>query len=185
MAGASEELSVREQIAVSELIAGSTAENALRAAGYSESTCKNGSYTVLHKPRIHNAMREALENAGITPSRLAEVCGDGLKANRPVVVDKALIDYPDHGARHRFLETCVKLSGLEPSTDLDISAESYESRIMQIVAASQPIDIAAITDENNNCCTIIEAKATVLAPPENNNDKDCRDPDDAEISYDI
>ena len=185
MAVIEDKLSIREQIAVAELIKGQTAENALRTAGYAESTCKTGHYNVLQKPRIQNVMREALERAGVTPDKLAEVCFDGLKADRPIVVDKSLIDYPDHGARHRFLETCVKLSGLEPASDLDISAESYESRIMSIVAASQPIDIPAIADESDNCCTIIEAKATVPAPQGNNNDKDRGDPDDAGISYDI
>lgn len=185
MAEDSSVLSAREQIVVASMVSGETQKDALLKAGYSESTAASHSVSILNRPRVQNALRLALEKAGVTIDKIAQVAADGLDANRPVVVDKSLCDYPDHGTRHRFLETVVKLSGLEPASDIDISAESYESRIMSIVAASQPIDIPIIAEASDNCCTIIEAKATVPAPQGNNNDKDRGDPGDAGISYDI
>ena len=185
MAEDSSLLSEREQIVIAGIVSGDTRKDALLKAGYSDTTAASHSVSILNRPRVQNALRLALEKAGVTIDKIAQVAADGLDANRPIVVDKSLCDYPDHGTRHRFLETVVKLSGLEPASDIDISAESYESRIMSIVAASQPIDIAAITETDDNCCTIIEAKSTVLAPQENNNDNDCGDPNDVGISYDI
>lgn len=156
------ELSVREQIAVAELMDGKTAKEALTAAGYSVSTCNTGHYNVLSKPRIQNALREALEKAGVTVSKIAQVAADGMDANRPVVCDKSIVDYPDHGTRHRFMETVIKLSGLEPAQDVSIDAESYESRIMAIAAQSQAIDLPSIVVPCQNSKTII-TEATVIS----------------------
>ena len=148
----------RETLIVQNLMAGDSAKIALEKAGYAESTVKNNSTHIISRPGIQSKLKLALEKAGITVDKIAQVAADGLDANRPVVVDKSLVDYPDHGIRHKYLETVVKLSGLEPAQSVSIDADTYEARILAIASRSQAIDIPSIADSCNNSNTIITAE---------------------------
>lgn len=90
--------------------------------GYAPAT-SNHPGLITNKP----AFIEILEQAGITDERLTEVANEGLNAQKPVVVDKEIVDYPDHGVRHKYLETLLKVKHhLTPDTQLNIQANDYK-----------------------------------------------------------
>lgn len=80
-------------------------------AGYSENTAIKPSQ-VFSAPTFRQAMIEA----GITDDLLAGVLKDGLTATKAVVMGKesaeSFVDIqPDHIARHKYLETAIKVNG--------------------------------------------------------------------------
>jgi hypothetical protein len=114
-------------------------------------------------------MAAALERAGLTPDKLAQIAAQGAEAHRAVVVDKSIVDYPDHAVRHRYLETIVRLAGLEPTIDTTITSDSYESLVAGMIQPVDCIDVA-VTESlpiENSSTIIQEIPAQISA------DKDC------------
>jgi hypothetical protein len=59
----------------------------------------------------------ALEKAGLSDAMLAKTFVNGIKADKAIVVDKKIIDYPDHATRHQFLKTALVVKGYYRRTD--------------------------------------------------------------------
>ena len=91
-------------------------------SGYSPVTAENPQ-VVLQRP----SFIAILDEIGITDNRLAKLADEALGANRPVVVDKQLIDYPDWSARHRYWQDILKVKKhLTSDTNIAIQANDYK-----------------------------------------------------------
>lgn len=82
----------------------------LRSVGYSESIAR-----VPNKVTGATGFQLAMEQAGITDDRLTKVMNEGLEADRPWGKDGEI--YADHSVRHKFLETSLRIKGLQKADD--------------------------------------------------------------------
>jgi len=122
-------LDPRERALVSAIMAGQSDSQALRSAGYAESTVRRGAGHFLSRPHIQSAIAAAMADAGITPGLLAARLRDGLDATDT----KGTADYY---ARHKYLETALRVGGHEPGRD-DSHEESYEEQILRLRGIGQ------------------------------------------------
>lgn len=100
-------MNVRHQLYKKYRIEGYSKYTAARKAGYSHNTA-------IHvKTNIENRlnMDYCLEKAGLTDTALAKHAEKGLKAERKIVFNEKLKNVADWGARHRYLDTILKLRG--------------------------------------------------------------------------
>ena len=90
---------------------GGNVSKAMRDAGYSPATAKNP-----QKLTESQAFRIYMEKAGVTDEKLVGVLKDGLEATKTIVMgseDSSFVDIqPDHPTRHKYLETAIKIKGL-------------------------------------------------------------------------
>lgn len=120
-----DELTVREQRLVKGVVQGKSKRQAAIDAGYSPKSANAIAHEALRKPTVQAAFQRALKKAGITEDKLAQVMREGLDAQKvisAVVVGadanektQDFIDVPDHPTRHKFLETAIKVKGLDPA----------------------------------------------------------------------
>ena len=117
-------LTSRERRLVNGLLSGLSRSEAMRTAGYSESYVRTRASVVCGRNNITSAIRGAMAAAGITTQELAAAMKAGLSAS--------LRDgWPDFMARHKYLETALRVAGHEPSPQGSLE-ESYEERIIRI-----------------------------------------------------
>ena len=106
---------------------------ALTKIGYSKSTINNPS-RVLKKA----SFIELMERVGLTDNFLAKKVKEGFGSNKPVVIDKEIVDYPDNIARHKYLETALKVKKhLTPDTQIAIQANDYKVIITEDLPIKQ------------------------------------------------
>jgi hypothetical protein len=117
-------LSARERKLVEALLSGLSRSEAMRAAGYSESYVRTRASVVCSRDNITTAIHAAMAMADITAQKLAATMKAGLSASRP---DGG----PDFVARHKYLETALRVGGFEPSNVASLE-ETYEERIFRI-----------------------------------------------------
>jgi len=118
------ELTCRQRKLVEGLLSGLSKSDAMRAAGYSESYVRTRASVVCGRNNITSAIRGAMRTAGITAQHLAARMKAGLSASRPD-------GWPDFMARHKYLETALRVGGHEPSAESRLE-ETYEERIFRI-----------------------------------------------------
>jgi hypothetical protein len=138
-------LSIKERKAVKNLAAGMTKGNALVLAGYSESTANHRPDVVFGKGRVIQAIKELMDDLGLTDSELLNTLKAGLKADKVISamviapngegmkdansMTRDFIEIADHDTRHKYLVTGLKLRGhLKEKVDVKHSIESYEER---------------------------------------------------------
>jgi hypothetical protein len=109
MGNSDSDLKPKEAKVVAGILDGKSQTKAMIDAGYSESYAKKSS--LKQKPRIKNALVKAMKREGIDEKRFAKVMSEGLSANKPVIERGKIVEMADHNARHRFLETGLKVSG--------------------------------------------------------------------------
>lgn len=85
----------------------------LKEVGYSESVSESPSLVTKSK-----GFQQLLEDAGVTDEKLAEVMNEGLSATKAVVMgtksEESFVDIqPDYAIRHKYLETSLKVKGLQ------------------------------------------------------------------------
>ena len=117
-------LTARERRLVNGLLAGLSRSEAMRAAGYSESYVRTRASVVCGRNNITSAIRGAMSAAGITAKDLAATMKAGLAAS-------FRDGWPDFMARHKYLETALRVGGHEPAPE-SLLEESYEERIIRI-----------------------------------------------------
>lgn len=91
-----------------------TLEEALKQAGYADSTAKQQS-TVLSPLRNNSVMQAALDAAGFTEELIATKIVEGLKAKRPLVIEKEIVYVEDPDAQHKYLKTGAELKDAFPA----------------------------------------------------------------------
>ena len=129
-----EKLNRRELLAVQGIASGMTATAALLQAGYAKSVATTQQQSVLGKPRVQNALAQALEDAGIGTKFIARALRRGLAAKRGIYQDGKLVARePDHGNRHKYLTTALELRG-DLERRREVGEETWESVLFQIRA---------------------------------------------------
>ena len=121
-------LSARERRLVDGLLSGLSKSEAMRVAGYSESYVRTRASVVCGRNNITTAIRGAMSAAGITAQKLAATMKAGLSASSPD-------GWPDFAARHKYLETALRVGGFEPSNEPSFE-ETYEERIIRLRASA-------------------------------------------------
>lgn len=111
--------------------------DALRQAGYAESTINKMAGPTLGGIGVKKAIEEALENSGITDELLTNKLKEGLDATKVISANviapdgegmadansmtKDFIDVPDFPTRHKYLETGLKLKGHLSNHKVDVT----------------------------------------------------------------
>ncbi len=87
---------------------------AVKQAGYSDSTAEKKAYRIVRHPQVQSVLTEALEALGVTAKKIMQPVIDGLEACEVVKTEdgKILTDYPDHKIRFMAHDRAVQLYGL-------------------------------------------------------------------------
>ena len=140
------ELTVKERKLVKGIAEGKTKKQAAIDAKYSPRSAGSIASETLRKPDVQAALVKALDNAGVTDERIAEVITDGLKANRVIsarVVHSRphsiedgeqeadertddFVEVPDHATRHRFVETVIDVKGSKAAKQVTVRDQTLE-----------------------------------------------------------
>ena len=118
---------------------GMTVKDAAKKAGYAESTTTSAIYQEIRKPKMQTAMQMALRKAGIHEDKIAEKVAEGLDAHKVISANiianngegmkdahsmtKDFVEVPDFMARHKHLETAIKLHDLFPNQRVDLTVD--------------------------------------------------------------
>ncbi len=81
-------------------------ENAAVSAGYALSYARAKAYRIERSANV--GMRDAFERKGLTDNKLVELALAGLEATKPPTKESP--EWEDWSARHRYLETILKLT---------------------------------------------------------------------------
>ncbi len=109
---------------------------AVKQAGYSDSTAEKKAYRIVRHPQIQSFLTEALEALGVTAKKIMQPVIDGLEACE-VVRSKdgdILADDPDHRVRLQAHDRAVALYGLGKGAEhlapgLDQASPTYNIQI--------------------------------------------------------
>ena len=130
------ELTVRQQRFVTGYLAGKPITVAATDAGYSPTTAARGATEMLRSSKVRSVIHEAMEAAGVTEDRLAAIINGGLKATKTTHIALGgqihALESPDWSARHRFVDTALRLKAAYPVQEAEVVEESYEERIFRI-----------------------------------------------------
>ena len=140
-------LSIRERKLIKNIAAGMTALDAMKDAGYAESTARKKAKQVVGQSRIQESIQAIMERKGLTDERLTEVLERGLESTKVIsamiirgkpdsIADekdgmkdansmtKDFVEVPDYATQHKYLDTGLKLKGhLRDKLDVDLSGE--------------------------------------------------------------
>lgn len=130
------DLTVKQQRFVQGYLSGKTITAAATEAGYSPSTAARGATELLRSPKVRTAIQTALEAAGITDERLAATISDGLEATKTAHIvhggQMQTLESPDWAARHRFVDTSLRLKNSYPAEEVNVTHESPEDILFRI-----------------------------------------------------
>jgi len=134
--GEKQELTLKQRRFVHGYLEGKPIVQAAAEAGYSASTGARGAAELLRSPKVRTAIQEALENAGVTDECIATIIREGLAALKVThLIHKGKIKplgAADWAARHRFLDTVLRLKAAFPADKLEVTGESFEDRIRRL-----------------------------------------------------
>ncbi len=109
---------------------------AVKQAGYSDSTAEKKAYRIVRHPQVQSVLTEALEALGVTAKQILQPIKDGLEACEVVKTEagKILTDHPDHKIRFMALDRAVQLYGLgkgaeHPAPGLDQPSPIYNIQV--------------------------------------------------------
>lgn len=124
----------RRKKVVEALVSGeaTSGSEAARIGGYNSGRRKSGGLTPPSAASFRAELLAALSSKGIGPRALAVRSKRGLDATKPITNRQGQIvgDWPDWAARHRYLETVLKLAGaLE--RDAGAPEDSIELRVIR------------------------------------------------------
>ena len=108
--------SIKERKLVQGVLQGKSVRQAAKDAGYAKSTAEVRSYGILKRPRVQSLLTDALEQAGITPERLAQVLTDALDATRMIETKNGTREVPDHRIRLDGCEQATRAYGFVPKS---------------------------------------------------------------------
>lgn len=137
MAGITRHESEQRQALVVEKVAeGIPIQQALVEVGYSESYARTDSRKILERSLKKSPMIDALDEVGVTTKYLARKIKHGTMAKKTqrLVVDHAVEEYTDidHGTRHRYIETALRLRGEDPGKTTESASETFEERVRRL-----------------------------------------------------
>lgn len=91
------------------ILAGKSAETACREAGFHLGPTESRRKASITLKRYGDVLIQALEDKGVTIDAVAEGLAGLMQAEKPVVVDKSVEMFPDHGARQRAIDTVLDI----------------------------------------------------------------------------
>jgi hypothetical protein len=151
-------MNIRQQKYKKNRLAGMSAYQAAIKAGYRHATAINAYKNIEKRLKFD----ELLVKHGLDNQTVVKVLGDGLNATKSVVTSEVVsgessdhrvskvLEVPDHGVRHKFLETFLKLRGdlkdLAPGNsvsvvvmqNIQVGDKTLEFNIGTPVTASDP-----------------------------------------------
>lgn len=129
----------RDRLVAQAVAEGLPAHAAIVAAGYSESNTRSAAIRIVERALKNSPLAAALaERVGDIPTKLATVLAEGLDACRPTVTrtkggeTTTIEGGADHAVRHKFLETAVRVTGMEPEKETEAGVETHEQRILRL-----------------------------------------------------
>ena len=118
---------------------------AVKQAGYADSTAEKKAYRIVRHPQVQSVLTETLEALGVTARQILQPIKDGLEACEVVKTEdgKILTDYPDHKIRFMALDRAVALYGLgkgaeHPAPGLDSQPSPTYNIQVNFVAPKEP-----------------------------------------------
>lgn len=97
--------------------------------------------------------QRALEKAGLTDALLAKTFVNGIKAEKAVVIDKKIHDYPDHSTRHQFLKTALVVKGYYRRTD-DVEEGVHDPLIVKSIQMfNQTVNVGGVGVSDSEAIT--------------------------------
>lgn len=144
-----DKLNLRERKLFAGLEKGLNPTQAAIQAGYAESTARGRLKDILGKPRMQEAIADLMERMGISDEKLMRTLDEGLGATKTISamvvapngegmkdansMTKDFVDVPDFVARHKFLETGLKLKGhMKEKVEVEHTHMTYEERLKMI-----------------------------------------------------
>jgi hypothetical protein len=119
---------IKDKKMIKSILEGNTTRQAMRDAGYKGATLTHQSRKIRELAPTIIAL---MDKAGLSDEFMVKKLKSGFEADRPVVVDKAINDYPDHPTRHKYLETGLKLRNhLKDKIDVDVTFD-FADRLHQ------------------------------------------------------
>lgn len=102
-------LSIRERQFIKALIEGKTPTQAMRDAGYAESTALAKQCEKVGK--LAPTIQALMDKGGLSDPELVKVIAENIHATKKIILKDELVDVPDPPTQHRFVETSLKLKG--------------------------------------------------------------------------
>lgn len=138
-----DKLTLKERRLIRELAKGKSVLQAAKDAGYAETTATSDVYNTLDKPRVQTAFQKILEDQGISDAKLGQVISEGLEAYKVISANiiknknsaiadeqdgmkeadestKDFVEVPDFMARHKFVDTVLKLKEHYPAEKQEV-----------------------------------------------------------------
>jgi hypothetical protein len=99
------------------------------------------------------ALGEVLDGLGITTGFIAQKIKEGLNAKS--LYGKHAIEYPDYSTRHKYLDTAIRLKGLQPTEELTIT---HNNNIIEKFLKGNLSDLKryGVTDEDIQEAELVE-----------------------------
>lgn len=130
MSDKNEKLNLGEKRFLKAIVAGHNAREAAYLAYRvkKDNSADSKGSQVLKRERF----QRALDKAGLSDKMLASAFVDGLSANRPLIINKKVKDYPDHSTRHQYLKTALIVKGYYRRTD-DAEESSHDPLVVKSI----------------------------------------------------
>lgn len=113
-----DKLTLKQRKFIRGLAEGLTIAEAGRQAGYSDGTLKGEIYRTAENRRIRAAIKDIMEQMGLTDGQLLKALKNGLDANKVISFNKnsnskksVFLEIPDFASRHKFLTIALYLQG--------------------------------------------------------------------------
>ena len=135
---------------------------AVKQAGYSDSTAEKKAFEIVRRPQVQNFLTEALEDLGVTAKMIMQPIIDGLEA-REVIRSKdgdILADDPDYRVRLQAHDRAVALY------ELAKGAEHPASGLDTQTSATYNIQIVFVKPKDREATPLPEAG--LVKPPRDN-----------------
>ncbi len=135
---------------------------AVKQAGYSDSTAEKKAFEIVRRPQVQNFLTEALEDLGVTAKMIMQPIIDGLEA-REVIRSKdgdILADDPDYRVRLQAHDRAVALY------ELANGAEHPASGLDTQTSATYNLQIVFVKPKDREATPLPEAG--LVKPPRDN-----------------
>lgn len=142
----------KEAEALKGMVAGESPSQAVILAGYDTRNPQHAAAVgkaIWNKHSDENgALVVALENVGVTFEEIAQKIKDGLGAVRTRNKNEdgkwVEVEEADHGTRHKFLETAIRVRNADPPKKLEVTHQTFESVLFDIINSQSNIEDAEV-----------------------------------------
>lgn len=106
------EPSVRAKKYIKNKVSGMSDYQAAVKAGYSHNTAIAAKQNI-ENPSVKESLRQLMDRKGLTDDRILDEVIDGIENSKRIVgSDDNFVEVPDYAVKHKYLETAIRLKGL-------------------------------------------------------------------------